>query len=95
MINTEKIDLNWAREHLRGFAGMQDTALAVKADEAEYAKLKTISEEKKAPDGSRLPHPLSPFRVAQGVSHVEQSPVCGVRELTSESLGDELLDTPE
>ena len=95
MVGAEKIDIEWARKHLIGFAKMQDAALAVKASEAEYAKLKRISEEPVSPDLRRLTHPLSPFRAAQGGSSVEQSPARDIWKLASESFGNELLDTPE
>lgn len=42
---TQNIDIEWARKHLAGFAKMQDSALAVKQSEAEYAKLKQKKEE--------------------------------------------------
>ena len=95
MQNVEKIDITWARRHLIGFAKMQDNALAVKASEAEYAKLKNVGEKPVTADCGRALHPLSPFRIAQCGSHIEQSSVCGVGELTVEGLGDELLDAPQ
>lgn len=46
-MNTQSIDLSWARKHLIGFAKMQDSALAVKRSEAEYARLKPQQKEEK------------------------------------------------
>lgn len=46
-MNTANIDIEWARKHISGFAKMQDSAIAVKQSEAEYAKLKQKKEEEK------------------------------------------------
>ena len=87
------IDISWARKHLAGFAKMQDNVLAVKASEAEYAKLKNVGKEPMLSDLSRSPHPFNPLGVAQHRRDVKQRAARRIWKRTCESLFNKLVNS--
>lgn len=87
-----KMDVKWAREHIAGFAKMQDSVISVKASEKEYAKLKNVRKEPVLPDLNRSTHPFSPFRIAQRRRDIEQRAVRRIWKLSCKRLFNKLLN---